>query len=103
MNKSFSWHISSGFGYGESSKKYIITDGKNYYQEYSLHITPFPIIETGFYIKPMKQKNHYIGINFSTAFTSMKTNNYRQSSIIGGVGYINLSYNIQLNKQSSIQ
>jgi hypothetical protein len=107
MNKPLSWHLSMGYGYGESSKKYVITDGKAYREEYSLKISPlnnaFPFIETGVYIKPMKNKNQYIGINFSETFTNMLVNSYRQPYIIGGAVYVNVSYNIQLNKPRSAQ
>lgn len=98
MSKPFSWHISSGFGYGESSKKYVLSDGKYYYQEFSVRIIPFPFIETGFYIKPIKQKNQYIGINFSTSTFNLMTNSYHRPETKGLAGYVNISYNIQLNK-----
>jgi hypothetical protein len=106
MNKLMSWHLSIGYGYGESSKKYVITDGRSYRAEFSLKISPlnsaFPFIETGVYIKPMKNRNQYIGINFPETFTNMLTNNYRMPYTIGSAVYVNVSYNIQLNNPRTV-
>jgi hypothetical protein len=103
MNKPVSWHISSGLSSGESSKKYVLSDGKYYYEEFSLRITLFLFMETGFYIKPMKLKNHYIGVNFSTSPFNLVTNSYHRPETRSLAGYINVSYNIQLNKPRNTQ
>lgn len=107
MNKPLSWHLSIGYGYGSASKKYIITDGKDYYADYTFRMSPInnplPFIETGFYIKPMKNKNHYIGINFSSVGYSLQVGYYDEGISLGNALFLNISYNIQLNKPRNTQ
>lgn len=94
FEKALSWHIALGGGAGGTSKNYLKTDN-NSSNNYSVSLGNL-FLETGFYIKPLKSKNHYVGVNFSITSFTMKDNDRYYTN--GLIGYVNVSYNIQLKK-----
>jgi hypothetical protein len=99
LNKPISWHLSIGNGYASGSKSYN-KPINNEFVNYTMHAGPI-FIETGFYIKPMKLKNQYLGINFSMA--TLNINGTDRNYVLGWAAFINVSYNIQLNKPRNTQ
>ncbi len=88
-NKIISWHFLFGFGSivpSNNNNNYYLFDGKIR-----------PVIESGFYTKPFKNKRHIFGLNSTLSTYSIYINDrYHISQLAFN---INLSYNFKINKK----
>ena len=85
-NKIISWHFLFGFG------SIVASNNNNDVFEGIIR----PVIESGFYTKPFKDKRHVFGLN-STISTYTIHDNYRYSAIHRALN-VNIIYNFKINK-----
>lgn len=99
-NKLISWHLLAGFGSIEASKNYNLYINNSTPTSFKFYAKSL-IIESGFYLKPLKNNNIIFGIN-SVAYRLNINNPNRgtkSSYLTDAITLnINLSLNIKLNR-----
>jgi hypothetical protein len=95
-NKFLSWHLLTGLGIIDPSKLYA--ENINYPVTYNLYIRTF-YFESGFYVKPKKNKRIIIGLNTVLHRTTVDDNVSKYAPIhqIPTLNF-NLSLNLKINK-----
>ncbi len=88
-NKIISWHFLFGFGS-------IVASDNNNNNYYVFNGKIRPVIESGFYTKPFKNKRHVFGLNSTLSTYSIYVND--RYYVTEFAFNINLSYNLKINK-----